>query len=198
MYSLFDMSAFEVYRTYVAIKTHFTTDRYDYFRYGNNLNRVTQESFNKRNDIYFFVRLGTLYNEKDVVEFFVSNFIVNSNFYIKNMDAENLTEWKRRQQSISYLFKTDLENLTNECGTLNIALQCQKGSHSKALRMFLGGFIMLETLVMLNRLTRFANRYDTIIGDDVIWKRMSKTIKKYDPFVTFDTTKAKKLVEEIL
>ena len=116
------MSAFEVYRTYVAIKTHFTTDRYDYFRYGNNLNRVTQESFNKRNDIYFFVRLGTLYNEKDVVEFFVSNFIVNSNFYIKNMDAENLTEWKRRQQSISYLFKTDLENLTNECGTLNLSL----------------------------------------------------------------------------
>ena len=51
---------------------------------------------------------------------------------------------------------------------------------------------------MLNRLTRFANRYDIIIGDDVIWKRMSKTIKKYDPFVAFDTTKAKKLVEEIL
>lgn len=192
------MSAFEVFRTYVAIKTHFTTDRYDYFRYGNNLNRVTPESFNKRNDIYFFERLGTQYKEKDIVEFFVSNFIVNSNFYIKNMDSENLMEWRRRQQSISYLFKTDLENITNECGTLNNALQCQRGTHSKALRMFLGGHIMLETLVMLNRLTKFANRYDNIIGDDVIWKRMSKTLKKYDPFVTFDTSKAKKLVAEHL
>ena len=93
------MSAFEVYRTYVAIKTHFTTDRYDYFRYGNNLNRVTPETFNKRNDIYFFERLGSQYEEKDVVEFFVSNFIVNSNFYIKHMDGFicndfcNLSDW---------------------------------------------------------------------------------------------------------
>jgi len=192
------MSAFDVYLTYVAIKTHFTTDRYDYFRYGTNLDRVTPESFNKRNDIYFFERLSTLYKEKDVVDFFVSNFIVNSNFYIKNMDSENLIEWRRRQQSMSYMFKTDLENLINECGTLNTSLQCHKGTHSKILRMFLGGHIMLETLVMLNRLTRFVNRYDTIIGDDVIWRRISKILKKYDPFVTFDTSKAKKIVSEYL
>jgi len=193
------MSAFEVYLTYVAIKTHFTTDRYDYFRYEKTkLNRVSKESFQKRNDIYFFERLGGQYNENDVVEFFVSNFVVNSNFYIKNMNPSNLVEWKRRQQSITYLFKTDLENIMNECESLNKSLQCERGTHSKALRMYLGGHIMLETLVLLNRITNFASRYDTIIGDDVIWKRMSKMIKKYDPFVNYETSKAKQIVAEHL
>ena len=64
--------------------------------------------------------------------------------------------------------------------------------------MVLGGHIMLETFVLLNRLTRFSDQYDNIIGDDVIWKRMSKILKKYDPFVNFDTSKAKALVVEHL
>ena len=47
---------FDVFKTYLAVKNHFTTD-YDYNKYGG---RVTAklESFTKRPDRYFFHKLS--------------------------------------------------------------------------------------------------------------------------------------------
>jgi len=43
------MTAFESYRVYSALKLHFTTDSYDYFKY-NGKTKVTPENFEKRKD----------------------------------------------------------------------------------------------------------------------------------------------------
>ena len=47
---------FDVFKTYLAVKNHFTSD-YDYHKYGG---RVTAklESFTKRSDRYFFHKLS--------------------------------------------------------------------------------------------------------------------------------------------
>jgi len=51
---------FDVFKTYLAVKNHFTTD-YDFNKYGG---RVTAklESFTKRPDRYFFHKLSKKYN----------------------------------------------------------------------------------------------------------------------------------------
>ena len=61
---------FDVFKTYLAVKNHFTTD-YDYNKYGG---RVTAklESFTKRPDRYFFHKLSKRYNERDILDYFVS------------------------------------------------------------------------------------------------------------------------------
>ena len=187
------MSAFDVYSVYLSVKAHFTTDKYDYFRYGGKT-RTSEDKFNKRNDRYFFEKLGSKYTKKEIEEYFISNFLVNSNFYIKYMNEDNWVEWNRRRQSMTYLFTQDLESILLRCDTLNDALQCKSGQHPPILKMYLGEKIMIETLILLNRITKFVDRYDHLMPNDIIWKNVSKNIKKYDPFVNFDTQKAKQVI----
>ena len=74
------MTDFEVYRTYLAIKLHFTSD-YDYVKYGGKLNASVQ-SYQKRKDQFFFKKLSRVYNKEQVEHFFVSNFIENEKMWV--------------------------------------------------------------------------------------------------------------------
>jgi hypothetical protein len=47
------MSAFEVYKDYLALKNHFSNKNYDYFKYKGKV-RTSIDSFNKRKDKIFF------------------------------------------------------------------------------------------------------------------------------------------------
>lgn len=191
------MSAFDVYRIYLAVKAHFTTKQYDYFRYGATT-KTSEEKFNKRNDRYFFEKLSKKFTKEEIEQYFVSNFLINSNFYIKEMDDKNYMSWKKRTQSISYLFSQDLENILMLCSTLNESLQCKKGHHSTILKLYLSDIVMIETLILLNRFTGFVNRYDSMMPDDVIWEQVSNRLKKYDPFVKVDTEKVKQVIKQKL
>ena len=50
------MEAFQAYKTYVAIKNHFTSKTYDFFKY-NGRTKASRSTFEKRNDKYFFSKL---------------------------------------------------------------------------------------------------------------------------------------------
>ena len=71
---------FDVYKIYLAVKNHFTAKSYDYERYGGKVN-VKLESFTKRNDRHFFHKLSQRFDEREIVDYFVCNFIVNSNAF---------------------------------------------------------------------------------------------------------------------
>lgn len=47
------MAPFEVYVNYLALKSHFSSPKYDYFKYNKKV-RASLTSFNKRKDRYFF------------------------------------------------------------------------------------------------------------------------------------------------
>jgi|TARA_B100000073_G_scaffold88079_1_gene69033 hypothetical protein len=188
------MNAFEVYSTYVALKTHFSRKTYDYFKYQGNV-KVSEKTYSKRPDRYFFEKISTKYTSKEkVIEYFVSNFLVNSNFHIIQMNDKNYIEWQRRIQSFSYLFSTDIDTILDKCDTINVCMKCKNSGHSEVLKLFLGGRIMLETLIMLNRLTGFIDRYDKLLEDDVIWKQLSFTLKKYDPFIQGSSEQVKQII----
>ena len=68
------MSAFDVYSIYLGVKTHFTSKKYDYFRYEGRT-RTSEEKFNKRNDRYFFEKLSKKFTKEEIEQYFVSNFL---------------------------------------------------------------------------------------------------------------------------
>ena len=74
------MNGFEVYKVYLAIKLHFTSKNqsYDFHKHGG---RTTArlETFTKRRDRYFFHKLSKSYNDITIVDYFVSNFVTNTN-----------------------------------------------------------------------------------------------------------------------
>ena len=74
------MTDFDVYKIYLALKLHFTSE-YDYIKYNGKVN-ATLTSYNKRKDHFFFKKLSRIYNKEQVEHFFVSNYIENEKMWI--------------------------------------------------------------------------------------------------------------------
>ena len=64
------MTGFDVYKTYLALKLHFTKDKYNYFTF-NGKSRASQSAFDKRKDRYFFKKLAAKFDHDTVVEYFL-------------------------------------------------------------------------------------------------------------------------------
>lgn len=194
------MSPFEVYQNYLSLKSHFTNPKYDYFKYNKKV-RATLTSFNKRKDKYFFEKTSRKYSDKEIVDFLVSNFVATDtpgNLWIGsliNEGEETYAEWMRRQQSLTYLFKEQSNELFSET-KLEDALNCSKG-HPPILKGFLSGKICLETLVIYDRIFQFSKRFDKKLLDPV-WETVSLKISKYAPFLNTDIFQFKRILRDII
>ena len=65
---------FAVYRKYLAYKLHFTTDKYDYTEHSGMVH-TKLETFTKRNDRYMFHKLSVKYNQEEIDDFMIANFV---------------------------------------------------------------------------------------------------------------------------
>ena len=194
------MSPFECYQHYLSLKSHFTNPKYDFFKYGGK-SRATITSFNKRKDKYFFEKSSRKYSYKEIVNYFLANFLAADNPQnvwigeIINSGERTYTEWMKRQQSLTYLFKEQSEELLSET-KLEDAFNCSKG-HPPVLKKFLGGKIGIETLVIYDIIFLFVNVFDTKLIDPV-WETVSLKIRKYKPFLNINVSDYKQLLREIV
>ena len=194
------VTPFETYQHYLSLKNHFTNPKYDFFKYGAKT-RASLTSFNKRKDKYWFEKTSRKYNDKEVVDFLVSNFVAvdtPGNLWIGeiiNSGERTYQEWMRRQQSLTYLFKEQSSELFLET-KLEDALNCSKG-HPPVLKKFLSGKISLETLVIYDKIFLFGKTFDKQLLDPV-WETVSLKIKKYNPFLNIDVFQFKKILRELL
>jgi len=194
------VSPFETYQHYLSLKNHFTNPKYDFFKYGAKT-RASVTSFNKRKDKYWFEKTSRKYNDKEVVDFLVSNFVATdspSNLWIGeiiNSGERNYSEWMRRQQSLTYLFKEQSNELLSE-NELESLFNCTKG-HPKILKEFLSGRLSLETFVIYDKIFQFSKNFDKKLTDPV-WETVSLKLKKYNPFLNIDVFQYKKILREIV
>ena len=194
------MTPYQVYCEYLAQKSHFSNVNYDYFKYNKKV-RATITSFNRRSDKYWFEKTSRKYNDKEVVDFLVSNFSSADNPQnlwigeIISSGERTYSEWTKRQQSLTYLFKEQSKKLFSE-NELESVFDCSKG-HPIVLKKFLGGNISLETLVIYHKIFLFGNKFDKKLNDP-IWETVSLKIQKYSPFLNIDMFKYKKILRDIV
>ena len=194
------VTPFETYQHYLSLKNHFTNPKYDFFKYGAKT-RASVTSFNKRKDKYWFEKTSRKYNDKEVVDFLVSNFTATDNPQnlwigeIINSGERNYAEWTKRQQSLTYLFKEQSNELFSE-NELESVFDCSKG-HARLLKKFLSGKICIETLVIYHKIFLFGNKFDKQLLDPV-WETVSLKLKKYNPFLNIDVFQYKKILREII
>jgi hypothetical protein len=194
------VSPFETYQHYLSLKNHFTNPKYDFFKYGAKT-RASVTSFNKRKDKYWFEKTSRKYNDKEVVDFLVSNFTATDNPQnlwigeIINSGERNYAEWMKRQQSLTYLFKEQSNELFSE-NELESVFDCSKG-HPPVLKKFLSGTISLETLVIYDKIFLFGNTFDKKLLDPV-WETVSLKLKKYSPFLNIDVFNYRKILRSII
>ena len=194
------VTPFETYQHYLSLKNHFTNPKYDFFKYGAKT-RASVTSFNKRKDKYWFEKTSRKYSDEEVVNFLVSNFVSSTNPQnlwigeIINSGERTYAEWTKRQQSLTYLFKEQSNELFSE-NELESVFDCSKG-HPIVLKKFLGGKISLETLVIYDKIFQFGNKFDKKLNDP-IWETVSLKVKKYNPFLNIDMFRYKKILREIV
>ena len=194
------VTPFETYQHYLSLKNHFTNPKYDFFKYGAKT-RASVTSFNKRRDKYFFEKTSRKYSDKEVVDFLVSNFVASSNPQnlwigeIINSGERTYAEWAKRQQSLSYLYKEQMEVFFSE-NKLEDAFNCSKG-HPPILKKFLGGDVSIESLSICEKIFCFREKFDKKL-DDPVWQTVSLKLKKYIPFLNIDVFRYKKILRQIV
>ena len=194
------VTPFETYQHYLSLKNHFTNPKYDFFKYGAKT-RASLTSFNKRKDKYWFEKTSRKYSDKEVVDFLVSNFTATDNPQnlwigeIINSGERNYSEWMKRQQSLTYLFKEQSNELFSE-NELESVFDCSRG-HPPVLKKFLSGKISLETLVIYHKIFLFGSTFDKQLLDPV-WESVSLKLKKYSPFINIDVSNYKKILRSII
>ena len=192
------VTPFECYKTYVAMKQHFTKDKYDYFKYGGK-SRASATSFKGRKDRYFFERMSRKKSDEQIVQYFISNFVSTEDpskvwigEIIQNGET-NFQNWQKRNQSLAYVFGDEVERVFKGSGFDSYFHT--SGQHPKILKEYLKGEISIETLVILDRILGYAERFDKKILDP-IWGAVSLKIKKYKPFLNIDVSRYKKILKE--
>ena len=182
------------------MKSHFTNSKYDFFKYGGK-SRATVASFNKRKDKYWFEKTSRKYSDEEVLNFLLANFVSTDNPQnlwigeIINSGERNYSQWMKRKQSLTYLFKEQSNELLSN-KNLNEVFDCSKG-HPPLLKRYLGGEISLETLTILEKVFSFVKNFDKKLIDPV-WESVSLKIKKYIPFLNINVFQYKKILREII
>ena len=195
------MMPFDAYRCYLSMKNHFTKDKYDYHKYRGK-SRATVQSFYKRKDRFWFEKLARNKSDQEVVEFFVSNFITCTDpgkLWIGEMikDGEGrYTEWKKRNQSLSYVFKEETESLFSD-GDFDSMFAMDGTRHPQILKEYLRKNISIETLVILDKVLGFRENFDSHLKDPV-WETVSMRIKKYSPFLNIDVQRYKQILKQVV
>ena len=93
------MEPVDIYLMYCALKAHFSDRSYDYFKYDGKT-RVSRNSFYKRKDRFFFVKLSRKYKEYiDIKNYLIANFVIERRGYVANFTEENYENWLNRQNN---------------------------------------------------------------------------------------------------
>ena len=193
------MTPFEVYKTYLALKNHFTKDNYDYHKYCGKV-KASLQSFYKRKDRFWFEKLSRQKSEKEVIDFFVSNFVSSGDpqrLWIGDIIREGektYVLWNGKIQSLAYLFKSEVESVIS-IKDFNETFQVNGSSHPLLLKEHLQGNLSLETMVILNRILGYRKDYDKKLKDPV-WQLVSKNMNKYESFLNIDVFKFKKILRD--
>ncbi len=194
------MMPFDAYRCYLSLKNHFTKDHYDYHKYRGKT-RATVQAFYKRKDRFWFEKFARSKNDKEVEEFFVSNFIYSTDpatMWIGEMIKEGegrYQEWKKKTQSLSYIFKGEAENIF-EKKKVDDVFNCSKG-HPPILKSYLGGDTSLESMVIYDIIFGYGKDFDKRLKDPV-WETVSRKIKKYKHFININVPHYKKILKEVI
>lgn len=195
------MTPFEVYKTYLAFKNHFTKPDYDYFKYCGK-SRASVTSFHKRKDRYFFERTSRQKTDEEIKAYFVANFVEcddPQSLWIGEIirSGEMVYKgWEKKIQSLSYLFRTESEIFINK-ENFNDLFDCKNGQHPEILKKYFQKAITLETMVILDIILGYVKRFDKQL-DDPVWETVSLRIKKYKPFLNINESKCTEILKEIV
>ena len=199
------MNGFEVYKIYLAVKLHFTSKNQSYdFHKHNGRTTARLGTFTKRRDRYFFHKLSKLYNDRDIADYFVSNFVTNTNLWVGDiigrLGDENFKLWQKKIEALSYYYEQDIDYIIEQMNTKDITFDnifiSKDGQHPYILKYFLSKRINFETFIILDDILNFSRQLNKSITEKVLWPKLYERMIRYKPFLKYNTTKYKQILKK--
>lgn len=189
-------TGYGAYQLFLALRTHFTSNKYDFFQMHGKL-RATKESYNRRNDRMFFEKLAKTYDPETLRDFYVANFLEDKHYITELLDdtaTTNLVKYQGRRQALSYNVSNDVDMVLRN-GSCD-AFKTHSDQYPGVLVLYLQRRICMESLVVMNDFILFREKFDKYYDGDVIWPKVSLKMIKYRPFLKYDKEKMKLILKE--
>lgn len=144
-----------------------------------------------------YYKLSRKYSASELKDFYIANFIEGhanwiGDFLTPEAD-ECYTAWMKRNQSLTYFFNQDLDNIFTR--GIKGVVRVQDGQHPELLIMLMRKKVSIESVIILNTFIHFLDKWKTSITDDIIWPKYDLLITKYTPFVLhYDRIKMKAII----
>ena len=194
---------FDVFRTYLAMKMHFTKENFDFFQYDGKVN-AKEETYQQRSDFYFFETVARKYEDQEIKEYLLASFVLADDPTkvwigdIKRAGKDNWLVWQRQIQSRSYNFEQDLARLVEHMEASELSFNQlfeTSGGHPPLLKLHLKGVISLDTMIIMDMVLKFIPQWNKSLKDP-LWQMISFKIKKYKPFMSIPTNKYKEKLQQ--
>lgn len=180
------MTPFEAFKLYTAIKNHFTTQSYDFFKYNGKV-RASEHSFETRKDKYMFYKLS---KHEDPLSFLVANFSESEKLWVGDLfgldQQMKYNEFLRRKQTLTYTFESDIDNLLEN---FDANFEVPEGEYPHLLNMVIRKKITKETFIIIQDCVRFFSKWNKQIQDPILWPKIALNCKKLHPFLQYDKDK---------
>jgi hypothetical protein len=175
------MDSLDCYRTFLALKQHFSQPEYDFFRY-NGKTTATAASLGRRKDRYWFEKLAKMRDQKNRM---LAHFCETTTPYIRDVVLDNdlYLARQKRIESLPYDFKKELKILLPD---FDANFRVEDNNHPYLLKEYMGRRLSLESLSIIADLTECLPYWKKRLGDDHICSSVIMKIEKYLPFLNFD------------
>ena len=198
------MHGVEVYRMYLAMKQHFSNPKFDFFQYNGQV-KAKEETYQQRNDFWFFETIAKKLSSEEVQDFLLASFIYSKDptkIWIGDIKRSGGDRWmalQKQRQSMSYTVEQDLgtvvEHLEAKGYSFNDLFATLGSNHPPLLKLHVKGDVSLETMVVMDICLKFIPLWDKKLKDP-LWESISMKIKKYKPFLSIPSNKYRKLMKD--
>jgi hypothetical protein len=196
-------SGFAAYALWNALKLHFTSESYDYFKYNGKTN-VSKQTFTINKSKYQFYKLSRKYDIEELKNFYIANFIQGKGDWVGDLlqdGDENYTKWQKTQQSLTYTFENDIMYMFDsvdgaEFWHIDDYFKPIDGGWPMLITKMMHDKISLETVCILVDILGCMPKWEKQITEDIIWPTHRRIIKKYTPFIQYDKEKFTKFLKE--
>ena len=196
-------TGFEAYALWNALKLHFTSDSYDYFKYNGKTN-VSKNSFTTNKSKYQFYKLSRKYDMEELKNFYVANFIDGKGDWVGELlqdGEERYLKWQKTIQSLTYTTENDTIALFDgvdgaEFWSMDDYFKPVDGGWPMIITKLMQSKIKLETVCILIDTIGCMPRWEKQITEDIVWPSYHRLIKKYTPFIQYDKDKFTKFLKE--
>ena len=196
------MNGYSLFKFDRATKLHFTTEKYNVFEYKGSVIGTSFEKFLAKRDYNVYNAVARKFDsERDAIQFLVANYAYRNDNPIHNIatSERNVTIWNKRKQSISNIFKEDIDQLALYMEKKRISKDDlflgKNGDVPDLFKLYMGGKVTIETMHILNEMTDYLDDWKP--QHSVIWSKEFLIIEKLKKFVKFDMDKLTVIYNEL-